>query len=73
MAINRKTYQFYKTAPRLFDDSSSQRFADWYLKHGQRLEQKQQRRNDRNIGVESIKELSVTNSLEQFWSDAEKD
>jgi hypothetical protein len=73
MAINRKTYQYYKTAPRLFDDTSSQRLADWYLKHGQRLEQKQQRRNDRQNGVQAVNDLTVTNSLEQFWSDAEKD
>jgi hypothetical protein len=73
MPINRRTYQYYKTASRLFDDTSSQRFADWYLNQGQRLEQKQHRRNDRKNGIQPAKDLSVTNSLERFWSDTEKD
>lgn len=44
-----RTWRHFKSSGRLFDDTQNQRYKDWYQLYGKKLNEKEERRQQRKL------------------------
>jgi hypothetical protein len=44
-----RTWRHFKCSGRLFDDTQNQRYNDWYQLYGKKLDEREERRQQRNL------------------------
>lgn len=65
-----RTWRHFKSSGRLFDDTQKQRYKDWYQLYGKKLDEREERRQQRMLfnQVDQNQESSEErNTLDKFF------
>jgi hypothetical protein len=65
-----RTWRHFKSSGRLFDDTQNQRYNDWYQLYGKKLDEREERRQQRNLSNQVCQNQvsnEERNTLDKFF------